>query len=224
MFLLAQGDNAFVGKVLGMEALGYYVLAFSLANLPVNAIADLTTKIMFPAYSKIQTDMRALQGAYLKVLKVLVIVRDPSALGIAIFAPEIIKIVYGEKWLPAIGALQVLCGFAAVRSLSSTINPILSAVGYPNIVFYINTARLISMAALIYPLTHKYGIVGTSYAVFIPIFIEYIIGILYICKIINIKLSSILITIFYPILSSVIMTILLIFIKKYFLINNIYIF
>ena len=32
MFLLAQGDNAFVGKVLGMEALGYYVLAFSLGE------------------------------------------------------------------------------------------------------------------------------------------------------------------------------------------------
>ena len=221
-FILTQGDNAFVGKVLGMETLGYYVLAFGLANLPVTAITFMTQRIMFPAYSKIQSDFQALQRLYLKVLKFLATFAIPSAAGIGILAPEIVRIVYGAKWLPAVAALQVLCGFGAIRSISATTSSILSAVGKPNIVFYTSAARLIIMASLIYPFTHKYGIVGTSYAILIPIFLEWITGIIYISKTIKLKISNILITIFYPILSSIVMMLSLVFLKNYFTIINIY--
>ena len=34
LFLTTELDNMVVGKVLGMEQLGYYLIAYTLANLP----------------------------------------------------------------------------------------------------------------------------------------------------------------------------------------------
>lgn len=172
LYLTTNLDNALVGKVLGMAALGYYVLAYRLANLPATHITAVVSRVMFPAYSKFQTDPEALQRAYLKVLRLVASVTIPAAVGLALVAPELTRTVYGEKWLPMVGALQVLCLFGALRSVGATTGPVFNAVGKPHVGFYLISAKLVLIVALIYPLTVRYGIVGTSWAVTGPMVLE----------------------------------------------------
>jgi len=168
IFLTTELDNALVGKVLGMEALGYYVLAYTLANLPATQITHVVSRVMFPAYSQVQNDLEKLKTLYLKTLKLVATFAVPAAAGLFVLAPEIIKVVYGERWAPAIPALRVLCIFGMIRAIGATNGPLFNAIGKPNIIFYTTSLKLASILLIIYPLTKLYGIIGTALAVTIP--------------------------------------------------------
>ncbi|MGA9995549.1 MAG: oligosaccharide flippase family protein, partial [Pyrinomonadaceae bacterium] len=60
-FVVSHGvrsvDNAFVGGVLGVTALGYYALAYNLVLMPGMTICVLIGRVMFPVLSSMQGDM-----------------------------------------------------------------------------------------------------------------------------------------------------------------------
>ena len=70
--------------------------------------------------------------------------------------------------MPAVPAMQVLCIFGITRAINSTIGSIFHGIGKPNIITFGAGFQLIVLAAIIYPLTSKWGIFGTSLAVVIP--------------------------------------------------------
>ena len=51
LFVTSEIDNMVVGKVLGLQQLGLYTMAFTLANLPATHIAKIASSVIFPAYS-----------------------------------------------------------------------------------------------------------------------------------------------------------------------------
>ena len=71
VFLTTQGDDIFVGKMLGVTTLGFYQMAYLLSNLPATEITHVISRVTFPAYSKLQEDLSKIKEAYLKVLQVI---------------------------------------------------------------------------------------------------------------------------------------------------------
>lgn len=165
MFFVTQGDNAVVGKVLGIEPLGFYALAYNLSILPVTAVTYLISQVSIPAYSKVQDEITRLNRGYLKVLRFTSFLAAPLAAGLFILAPEFIRIVYGSKWIPMVSVLQVLCFLGFFRSIAATMGPVFLAVGKPKVIHKIKFYEFIFMAAVIYPFVKKYGIVGAGIAV-----------------------------------------------------------
>jgi len=72
IFLITQGDDIFVGKMLGVTTLGLYQLAYLISNLPATEITHVISQVSFPAYSKLQDDISKLREAYLRVLQLTV--------------------------------------------------------------------------------------------------------------------------------------------------------
>jgi O-antigen/teichoic acid export membrane protein len=161
-------DVTFIGRMLGSESLGYYSIALGIAVLLTTQVSGLLSQVMFPAYSKMQGDRDALKRAYLKTLKYLSIIAIPAAFGIAAVAWDFVKVVYSDKWLPAVAALQVLCFYGLNRSLLGTTGQLYLASGKPEIMTKFNLLQLILMSILMYPLTIRYGILGTSIAAALP--------------------------------------------------------
>jgi O-antigen/teichoic acid export membrane protein len=167
IFLVTQGDDIFVGKVLGLTALGLYQLAYILSNLPATEITHIVSRVTFPAYSKCQEDLPKLKSAYLKVLQFISFLSFPLAGAIFIFAPDFVRIFMGDKWAPMIPAVRVLVLAGLVRSIAATTGPIFHALGKPRIDTTWQVIRFLVLLILIYPLTLWLNILGTSIAVFI---------------------------------------------------------
>jgi len=172
VFLITQGDDVFVGKIIGVTALGFYLMAYTLSNLPATEITEAITRVTIPAYSKLQDDLKKLKEAYLKVLQLTAFISIPISGGIFILAPEFTKIFLGDKWMPMVPAMQALALAGLIRSIASTTGPIFYAVGKPRIETKWQTARLLVLAALIYPFSIKWGILGASIAVFLSILVS----------------------------------------------------
>jgi len=176
VFLITQGDDIFVSKILGTTALGFYQLAYRISNMPATEITHVISQVTFPAYSKLQNNIPKLREAYLKVLQFTAFLSFPIAGLIFILAPDFTKIFLGEKWMPMVPAMQVLVFvlvFAGlVRSIAATTGPIFHAVGKPKIDTKWQIVRLFVIAILIYPCIIKWGILGASVVVFLSIFVS----------------------------------------------------
>ena len=169
VFLITQGDDIFVGKILGTTALGFYQLAYRISNMPATEITHVISQVTFPAYSKLQDNIPKLREAYLKVLQVTAFLSFPIAGLIFVLAPDFTKIFLGEKWMPMVPAMRVLTLWGLIRSIGATTGPIFQGVGKPRIATKLQFVRLIILAVIIYPLTIKWGILGASLAVLLSI-------------------------------------------------------
>lgn len=170
IFLLTNGDNICVGKILGATALGFYQMAYRISNMPATEITHVISQVTFPAYSKLQDDLVKLREAYLKVLQVTAFLSFPIAGLIFILAPDFTMVFLGKKWMPMVPALQVLCILGTLRAIAAASGPVFLALGRPDIEAKLPAGQLVLLAILIYPLTTKWGIAGTAASVSIVSF------------------------------------------------------
>ena len=112
-----QGDNLVVGRVLGIEPLGYYSRAFKLMMIPVTYFATIVTKVLFPVMSRLQGDPDRLRSTYLTGAAVLGLVSAPLGALMVITAPEIVLVVLGPKWVPAVLPFQILTTGIMLRNV-----------------------------------------------------------------------------------------------------------
>ncbi|MBW2594456.1 MAG: lipopolysaccharide biosynthesis protein [Deltaproteobacteria bacterium] len=171
VFLVTQGDDIFVGKMLGVTALGFYQMAYLISNMPTTEIAHVASQVTFPAYSKLQNDIQRLKEAYFDALQLTAFVSIPMAGGIFVLAPEFTQIFLGEKWMPMVSAMQVLVLAGLVRSIAATAGTLFVAIGRPQIDTLWEITRLFVLATLIYPFAMKWGLTGVSIVVFLSILV-----------------------------------------------------
>jgi O-antigen/teichoic acid export membrane protein len=113
----SQGDNFVVGRVLGIEALGYYGRAFKLMMIPVTYFASIVTKVLFPIMSRLQGDPPRLRSTYLTGAAVLGLVSAPLGALMVVTAPEIVLVVLGPKWGPTVLPFQILTAAIMLRNV-----------------------------------------------------------------------------------------------------------
>lgn len=165
IFLATQGDDAFLGKMLGPIALGFYQLAYRISNIPATGITHLTGSVMMPAYATVQNDKERLGRGFINTLEAILTLTIPLTIFIIMATPEIVYGVLGSKWAPAIGPLQILAVAGFIRAVAATGGPLFLGSGHPQWDFWLNLVRLIVIAVTIYPLTTMWGISGTSVSV-----------------------------------------------------------
>jgi O-antigen/teichoic acid export membrane protein len=187
VFLITQGDDILVGKMLGVTALGFYQMAYLLSNLPATEITHVISQVTFPAYSKLQEDLPRLREAYLKVLQLTAFLSLPLAGIIFILAPEFINLFIGEKWIPMVSAMQALVLWGMIRSVGATTGPVFISTGNPEILTKLQFVVLTLLLIIIFPLTTKWGILGTSLAVVISALIPNLVAVYMVLKIVQCK-------------------------------------
>lgn len=107
-FLSSNIDALIIGKLMGATSAGYYNRALLLANIPVQQPANVLTKVLFPIMSSMGNQHEK-QSISLQLSTMLVgSYAFAVGAGIYIAAPDIVKVLLGNKWLEAIPILQVL--------------------------------------------------------------------------------------------------------------------
>ncbi len=203
IFLIIQGDDIFVGKLLGATALGFYQMAYRISNMPATEITHVISQVTFPAYSKLQDDLPKLREAYLKVLQLTAFLSFPIAGLILILAPDFTRMFLGEKWMPMVPAMRILCIFGVTRALNGTAGSIFQALGKPLILAKVSFIQFLFLAAIIYPFASIGKLVGVSWAVTLASLICFILAFTEVLKIINESKKSILRVIFPSLLATV---------------------
>jgi O-antigen/teichoic acid export membrane protein len=101
-------DYFVTGTFLGSEALGFYQRSFQLVTQTILNITGVLTNVLFPVFSKIQTDIDRSRRMYLLSVKTTSLVVFPITILISLTSHEIISILYGSKWAGSIASLSIL--------------------------------------------------------------------------------------------------------------------
>jgi lipopolysaccharide exporter len=156
-------DNFTVGKLLGSTSLGFYNLAYQLTMTLSTVFDALLNQLGMPLFAQL-TD-REQQKALEQVAERIALVAAPTCALIFLFAtPQVITIVFGEKWTPIHTVIPGLLFFAYFRIFNSSLNSMSIAKGRPDLNAKVNL-RIAPFAVLGFVVgAHLGGIVGVSLA------------------------------------------------------------
>ncbi|MGN0028851.1 MAG: lipopolysaccharide biosynthesis protein [Marinilabiliaceae bacterium] len=105
-------DNLYtlvIGRTFSAKDVGFYNRGNQFAVLPTNTVLSIFMKVAFPLMSQVQDDAERLKVAYKKFLRVPIFILYPILFGLIALAKPLILVLLGDKWLPAVPLLQVLC-------------------------------------------------------------------------------------------------------------------
>lgn len=165
LFTIQNGDDLFVGWLLGTNALGFYRVAFRFGNAPATEIANVVSGVTFPAYAKLQNDSKRLATAFQKTLEVILLTSLPAAVGLILIAESFTSVLLGAKWLPMVPLFQVIAIAGLLRGLVESGRPLFQGVGAPEWDFRMNLVRLVVVAITIWPLSEQFGATGTAISI-----------------------------------------------------------
>ena len=123
-------DKFLIAKFLGVTQLGFYERAGNLLSIPRVQITYNLNRVLFSAYSKIQDDDKRTVNSLYKILNYLALLLYPSMIGMYFLAPSFVTVLYGPKWRPATGPLQLLCFSIVTYSLARALFPVVMARGW----------------------------------------------------------------------------------------------
>jgi O-antigen/teichoic acid export membrane protein len=172
-------DSAAVGKLLGPAQLGYYAMAMTTATMVTANLSKAASSIMMPAYSKLQTDVPALRNAYLRVLSLVMLVVLPTTLGLITVAEPLVRVVFGERWMPTVVPLQILAVFGFLRALVSFSGYLFEGMGLPGVAFKLGLLRVAVILPLLLPMIHRFGLAGAAITVVAGIACQWLFGLYY---------------------------------------------
>jgi O-antigen/teichoic acid export membrane protein len=165
VFVITQGDDIFVGKVLGIAALGMYQVAYRIGNLHASEITRTISYVTLPAYCKLQDDISRLSQGFVRVLQMTLLLVNPLVISILMLAEPITLVLLGEKWKAIVLPLKILCIAAVFRSVSGSMGPVFLALKKAHVTTEGQTLRLGILVMSIYPLTLNFGMIGTCISV-----------------------------------------------------------
>ncbi len=169
VFVATQGDDIFVGKVLGAASLGLYQVAYRISNMMSTEVTHVISLVSFPAYARLQEATARLRSAFLQAFQLTVALSLPLTIGILFLGADFVLLFMGDRWVEMIPLLELLAVAGFIRSVVATGGPAYLATGRPRVDFWKNAVRVAILVALIYPLTALWGLSGTAVAVIVSI-------------------------------------------------------
>lgn len=186
-FVFLQIDKMAVGKWLGVTALGFYGIAFTVCSLPATNLTSVVNRVMFPAYSKLHGNMEEIRDVYLRTVKHLAIIAFFAAVGMMVLPGPLIRVFYGPKWEPAIPLFSILAFYGLVRTIGATADSVFMGTGHPKYVQRMRTIQLLIGGGLVYPVAKRFGAEGVAMLFTVAYAVGTVYGLAMVQRILGIK-------------------------------------
>jgi PST family polysaccharide transporter len=121
-------DTLVVGRLLGLEALGFYDKAYSSMSRILQRLT-IAPAVSFRVFALIQEEPQRFLRAYQRVLLTVTLVGAPLFFGAAAAAPELFDVLFGVKWRPAVLPFQILAVSGLLRLMGAYAAPANEAAG-----------------------------------------------------------------------------------------------
>jgi teichuronic acid exporter len=128
-YAYATSDQTIVGRFLGKDALGAYSFSLTFVNLPFQEASSIVTKVVPGIFSEVQERRDELKRYFLMLTECLAYITMPLAIGMALTADLIVKVVLGPNWDSVIVPLQIMCAYSLFQGLQILISPLLMWTG-----------------------------------------------------------------------------------------------
>lgn len=152
--------SIFLGQaVLGLAGAGIIALAASI-TIYANKVSSVITGTLYPAICAVRDRTDLLFESFVKSNRLALMWGTPFGVALALFAPDLISFVIGEKWLPAVGLIQAFGLMAAVNQIGFNWTAFYQARSETRPMAVLSIVSVIAFGATVVPLTLTDGLRG----------------------------------------------------------------
>lgn len=161
--VFSNSYTVIIGKFFMPAQVGFYNKANGLQMRPVALISGIVNNITYPLLSEIQKDDQRLRDIYQRILQIVVYLLAPILTFMGVLAEPLFRMVYTEKWLPAVPYFQILCVNGILFPLHVYNIQILKVKGRSDLVLKAEIAKkLVIVVSIIVAI--QFGIYGLLFA------------------------------------------------------------
>jgi PST family polysaccharide transporter len=137
--------DGIIGYYLGATTLGYFTIAKKIAKHITTLLSKTTSRVLFPIFSKSQEQRSEINTSFNKINKQLMAFILPLLAFLAVNSSEIIRIIFGNKWVEAGPVFAVFTLWILLNLQLIFLKQILLAVGGAA---YISKHSLLNLALM----------------------------------------------------------------------------
>ena len=182
-------DNIYyliIGRYFSTTSLGYFTNAKKLNDISSRTISQAVQKVSYPVLSEIQDDENLLRNGFKKIIKASTFINFPLMIGLASIADPLIKVVFGEKWIPSIPYFQILCFAGMFYALHAINLNILQVKGRSDLFLKLEIIKkIIGALSIVFVMFFGLGILGLLWAMVFTNLIGFFINSYYSKELIN---------------------------------------
>ena len=214
-FLGRRSDTLLIGYFLGTTSLGYYNVGYRLLMMMTIMIGGTVNNVAWPLFSRLQNDLPRLRDVFYTATRLVSLLAWPVFLGIIAIAPDMVPVVFGEKWVPSIPVLQILSLIGLLRSIFLFNDSIIVSVGKPHWRMFLQIAIAV-FNVLAFFLVVSWGIVAISAVYVIVLYMFAPMSLWMVNRLIGIKVGTYWRQHIVPVFASGVMVIIILVIQRWF--------
>ncbi len=208
-----NADNFMIGKYMSATILGCYSLAYRIMLFPLQSLTFIVTRSLYPVLSQHQDDTKKISQTYLNCVFIIVLITAPLMSGLAILSTPFIILVFGHQWILTASILKWLAPTAIIQSVLSTSGSVFMARGRTDILMRLGIlGAFLQVGSFIIGV--NFDITTFAMLYFLANIVNFFPAMYFLFKIINEKLSSLLIKLTPIFISTTIMILFLLFAKE----------
>lgn len=155
----SQSDIFIAGRTLAPHDLGIYAEALFFTTILTAKFIPPLNEVAFPAYAKIQSNAASMRYAFLKAVRLIMLISCPLYLGMSVTAGPLVDTVFGPKWLEMAPFVGLLALAMPVMTLQIIFAPAINALGRPQTTLRISMFGAFAMP-LIFLVAVQWGTIG----------------------------------------------------------------
>lgn len=163
-FIHANLDTAMIGRLVSDTALGLYNRAMMLAILPVERIATVVGRVLFPLLSAVQTEPAKVGSAWLLGIGVIATASAALCTGLWVAAVEVVAVLLGPRWGDAVPLFRVLVIATPFVFMSNVCGITCDALALLRFKLRLQTACLVALG-LLFLICFAQGLVAMAWAI-----------------------------------------------------------
>lgn len=101
--------KAIIGKSFSLAELGLYTRAVQFRNLPATNITQTVQRVSYPVLASVSHNPQSVRSGYRKLIRLTSYITSLAMFGLLVCSREIILLLVGQQWAPAIPYLQIMC-------------------------------------------------------------------------------------------------------------------
>ncbi len=140
-------DNLAFGYYFGPTVLGFYSMAYNLADVPAVQVGEQLTGVLFPAMSNARAEDR--KDLMVRSTALMALTVFPLAVGLGSIAPTLISLLLNDAWQGVAPFLTVLSVLSVVRPLSWSATTYLSSFSRTREIMALEALKIVLLFTLI---------------------------------------------------------------------------
>lgn len=128
-YVTSNIEKVLIGRFWGAAAIGLYGRAYQLINIPTSNLNSAAGEVAFAALSRIQNDPARRRNYFLKGFSLVLALTLPLTVGSEFFAPDVVRVLLGSKWMEAVPIFRWLAPTMLVFAITNPLAWLLSSSG-----------------------------------------------------------------------------------------------